>query len=77
MDDVKAKLAAGQAATVASLRRLADELERLEPADADEVLAWISGSLQQLHWEAHKIMRGGYDFDGDPIGGASVIRGWK
>lgn len=76
-DDMKAKLAAGQAATVASLRRLADELERLPLNDAAEVLAWLNGSLEQLRRDAATIMRGGYDLDADPLGGASIIRGWK
>ena len=55
-EDIPAKIAAGQAATVNALRFLADQIERLPVRDAAEVLNWLAPHVDRLEREAERIL---------------------
>jgi hypothetical protein len=56
-DEVQRKLERGRAAIVASLRNLADQLERLALPDATEAMVWLSSRLEDLERDAGLVFR--------------------
>jgi len=50
------RLGQGHKEMVASLRKLADRIERLTPADAYEVMTWVQAHVEKLLVESERII---------------------